>query len=326
MRPLKRLLGGAALLILLAFPFVIFVNAQALTDWWQLRGYVPPSVVNILATQDTMTAYARHIFYVNHPDIESDITKFRKDCGQTEKTIILGCYHSNQAGIFVYNVTDPRLAGVQQVTSAHEMLHAGYDRLNPKDRDYINGLLNNFYNNGLKDQRIIDTINLYRQTEPDDVINEMHSIFGTEIADLPPSLETYYKKYFSDRAVIVKNASAYEDEFTTRENQIKADDQQLARLKTQINAQEQSLQSQLTQINNERDRLDNLRSSGRAAEYNSGVDSFNRQVSIYNSGIAKLRAEITAFNQLVDERNKLAKELASLNQAIDTRLAPQSLE
>ena len=35
---------------------------------------------------------------------------------ESEKTIILGCYHSDQEGIFVYNVTDPRLSGVEQVT------------------------------------------------------------------------------------------------------------------------------------------------------------------------------------------------------------------
>jgi uncharacterized protein YukE len=326
MRAIKKLLAGILLLGLLAFPFLIYFNAQALADWWQLRGYTPQLTVTALAAQDSMTAYAKHVFYVNHPDIESDTGQFRKDCGETEKTIILGCYHSNQAGIFVYNIQDSRLGGIQQVTSAHEMLHAAYDRLNSKDKNYVNGLLNDYFDHSLKDQRIIDTINIYRQTEPDDIVNEMHSIFGTEVANLPAPLEQYYKKYFTDRSAVTKNAAAYEAEFTTREDQIKADDDKLNGLKAVINTEEQSLQTQLSQINQDRARLDSLRSSGRIAEYNSSVDSFNREVTAYNRGVAKLRLDITSFNQLIDARNSIAAELANLNKAIDTRPTPQTIQ
>jgi uncharacterized protein YukE len=326
MRGIKKLLAGVLLLGLLAFPFLVYFNAQALTDWWQLRGYSPPTAVSDLATQDSMSAFSRHVFYVNHPNIESDTGQFRKDCGETEKTIILGCYHSNQDGIFVYNVQDSRLAGIQQVTSAHEMLHAAYDRLNSKDKKYVNGLLTDFFNNGLKDQRIKDTINIYRETEPNDIVDEMHSIFGTEVASLPAPLEQYYSKYFKDRSAVTKDAAAYEGEFTGRESQIKLDDSKLSGMKSAIDSGEQSLQTQLVQINKDRARLDSLRAGGRIAEYNSGVSSFNREVNAYNNGIAELRADITAFNQLVDERNSIATELASLNQAIDTRQAPETIQ
>jgi hypothetical protein len=325
MRLLRRLLAGVALLLLLAFPFVIYFNAQALTDWWQLRNYTPPLAVVSLADQDAMTGYARHVFYVNQPSIESNATQFRKDCGETEKTIILGCYHSNQDGIFVYNVTDHRLDGVQQVTSAHEMLHAAYDRLSTKDKNYVNGLLNDFFNNDLKDKRIIDTLNVYRQTEPNDVVNEMHSIFGTEIASLSPQLEQYYKKYFTDRSLITKDAANYEGEFTKREDQIKNDDAKLSAMKTQIDSEEQALQQQLIQINSDRARLDSLRASGRIVEYNSGVNSFNTEVNNYNFAVRQLRSDIADFNSLVDARNAIATELASLNKAIDTRPAPQTI-
>jgi hypothetical protein len=326
MRIIKKLAAGLLLLLLLAFPFIVYFNAQALTDWWQLRGYTPPANVVALATQDGMTPYAKHAFYVNQPQIENDAGQFRKDCGETEKTIVLGCYHSNQDGIFVYDVSDQRLEGIKQVTSAHEMLHATYDRLNSKDRKYVNGLLMDYYNNGLKDQRIKDTINDYRQSEPNDLIDEMHSIFGTEIQNLPAPLEQYYKKYFINRALVTADAAKYEGEFTTREDQIKADDAQLAQIKTQIDSEEQSLQAQQNQINSDRARLDGLRSSGQIAKYNSGVDNFNSQVFTFNATVRKLRADIASFNQLVEARNAIASELASLNQAIDTRQAPQTIE
>ncbi len=140
MKLFKKALAYVALLALLSFPVLIYLNAQALSDWWQLRGYSPPATVTSLAAQDTMTSYATHVFYVNRPDIESNASQFRNECQETEKTIVLGCYHSNQEGIFVYNVQDSRLAGVEQVTAAHEMLHAAYDRLSSKDRNYVDGL------------------------------------------------------------------------------------------------------------------------------------------------------------------------------------------
>jgi chromosome segregation ATPase len=234
----------------------------------------------------------------------------------------LGCYHSNQEGIFVYNVSDPRLAGVEQVTAAHEMLHAAYDRLRAKDRNNVDTLLENYFKT-VTDQRIIDTMNSYKQSEPNDVVNEMHSVFGTEISNLPAPLESYYTRYFSDRQAITAFAAAYQGEFTSREDQIKADDAQLAQLKDRINSEEASLNAQLSQINSDRARLDSLRASGQIDQYNAGVAPFNEEVDSYNSGVKRLRDDIADYNQLVNTRNAIASELASLDQSIDTRLAPQ---
>lgn len=324
MRVFRRALLFGSTLVLLALPFVVFVKAQAITDWWQLRNYTPPSSVVSLAAQDSMTDQAQHIFYVNHPALESDTSQFRSDCNQNEKTIILGCYHSNQNGIFVYRVQDPRLAGVQQVTSAHEMLHAAYDRLSSKDRSYIDGLLQDYYDSGLKDPRIIDSINLYKQSEPNDIVNEMHSIFGTEVVNLPAPLEQYYQRYFTNRSAVTAFANNYESEFTTLENQIKADKAELDIQKSAIETQKQELDSQYQQINRDRTRLDALRRSGQIDQYNSVVAAFNIEVDNYNSTVLLLRQKINDYNQLVAQYNATAKELASLDQAIDTRVPTQA--
>jgi hypothetical protein len=326
MKSLKQAVLSLLTLVMLAAPFLIYFKAQALTDWWQLHNYAAPANVSALAAQDTMTKYAAHIFYVNHPDIESNANQFRSDCNESEQTIILGCYHGDQDGIFIYDVTDPRLSGVEQVTAAHEMLHAGYDRLSSKDKTYVDGLLQDFYNHGLHDQRVIDTINSYRQTEPNDLVNEMHSVFGTEVPNLPAALESYYSRYFTNRQAVAAFAGTYQGEFTSRSDEIKADDAQLSQMKVQINQEESALDSQLAQINSDRAKLDSLRSSGRTEEYNAGVASFNSEVNSYNAGVQKLKADIAAYNQLVEERNSIAKELASLSQALDTRLTPQTTQ
>ncbi len=83
------------------------------------------------------------------------------------------------------------------------MLHAAYNRLNSADKSRIDNSLQKYYQHTLTDQRIKNIIAAYKKTEPNDLVNEMHSIFGTEVAELPPELETYYKQYFSNRSVVV---------------------------------------------------------------------------------------------------------------------------
>lgn len=303
---------------------LIIVNRQNLSDWWRLRGYQPPATIAQLADQDTMNSYAKHLFYLNRPQLLSSVSSFRQHCPENKDTIVLGCYRPEQAGIFVYNVKDPSLQGIAQVTAAHEVLHAIYGRLSTKDRSYVDGLLNNYYKNGLTDNHVRDEIKLYQKTEPNDVTNEMHSVFGTEIASLPAPLEAYYKRYFTDRSAIVAYQNQYEDEFVTRQNAISRDDQQLAVMKQQITNQQTDLNSQLTKLSSQRAQLDSLRANGNATAYNSQVSAYNAQVNTYNNGVTNLQAAISQYNQLVTARNLVAGELTTLDKAVDTRLMTQA--
>ncbi|HET7827891.1 MAG TPA: hypothetical protein VFK97_03420, partial [Candidatus Saccharimonadales bacterium] len=212
----------------------------------------------------------------------------------------------------------------EQVTAAHEVLHSVYARLSSADRDKLNGELEDYYKNGLTNQRILAEIKLYQQTEPNDVMDEMSCTFGTEIANLPPALDAYYQRYFANRQAVVNFEQSYESEFSQRENTINADDAQLAQLKAQISAEENNLNAQSSQINSDRAKLNAERDN--PYQYNRDVVSFNQEVDAYNAGVDQLRGEINAYNDLVNRRNAIAEELASLDQAIDTRLTTQSAQ
>jgi hypothetical protein len=302
--------------------FLTYTHAQDLEDWMRLRNYHPSSSISAFVTEDTMTPYASHIFYVTHPTLESNVTLFRQECSNAEQTIVLGCYRSGvttDSNLFIYNVADPRLNGVQQVTAAHEMLHAAYARLGQKDKDKIDAMLTDFYNNQLTDQRIKDTINSYKKTEPTELVNEMHSIFGTEVVNLPPPLEDYYKQYFTNRGAIVAFAASYEGEFTSRTAQIDADDAQLADLKSQIQLEEQALRDQLASLQADRSRIESSNSQA-------DINSYNARVAAYNAGIQRLQDDIASYNALVEERNSIAAELKSLQGSLDTRLTAQQAQ
>jgi hypothetical protein len=325
----KRSFGSVAavitLLIFIGLLGLAALHRQDIDDWWRLRHYTAPVTVVQLATQDTMTPYARKVLYVNAPQLQTK-TAFKNCNLGAEQAAVLGCYHSNQAGIFVLSVTDPRLNGIEQVTAAHEMLHAAYDRLSSQQRQSVDSLLEDYYAYGLHDQTILDQMANYKKTEPHDVVNEMHSVFGTEVTNLPPALEQYYKQYFVDRAKVAGFYNNYQAEFTTRQTTIKADDAQLATLnttiktddtqlttlKSQIDSQESSLKSQASQLQTAQAQLNEYRQAGNASAYNAGISSYNSQADAYNAQAATLKGLIDQYNQSVDVRNALAVQYQQL--------------
>ncbi len=316
----KKILRIAFLLMWLVLLVVIALNRQSIYDWWQLRDYTPPQTVSSLASQTTMTDYGRKVFYVNQPSLTSD-EDFAKACPNSsqEQTIVLGCYHGSQGGIYLLDVRDPRLEGVEQVTAAHEMLHAAYDRLNSAERKRVDAMLEEYYKNNLTDERIKRTIDAYKQSEPDDLVNEMHSIFATEIVNLPSNLEQYYKKYFTNRAQIALFANKYQAEFSSREAAVDKADEQLATMKKQIDSLQSQVQRKQDEVASERRRLTSLRSSDVDA-YNASVPGYNQLVESYNSSVEQLRALIASYNQLVATRNAIALEENQLVNALSNNV------
>ncbi len=327
--PLPRRSGGRRLVsvvFLLAWIAVLFLgvaNRNNILDWWKLRQYQAPAAISILATQDTMTDYGRKIFYVNQPVIDNK-TAFAKACPNNggEQTIVLGCYHGGQSGIFLLKVDDPRLNGVVQVTAAHEMLHGAYERLSSADRKKVDAMLLDYYHNDLHDPRILKTIDSYKKSEPKDVVNEMHSIFGTEIVTLPKGLEQYYKRYFNNRAQIATYAEQYQSEFTGREALVTQYDAQLADLKTQIDASESFLRAKQGEINDRQNQLLARKNSGDTAGYNAGVPGYNALVNEYNTTVQGVRDLISQYNQLVEKRNAVALEEDQLVKSLSNDTSP----
>lgn len=320
--PRRLWLRLLSLVVLLGVLVWVLFNQQYLRDEIKLYHYQPPSDITALATDTTMTPAAERIFYVNHP-VLANKADFVNACNtRQEQTIVLGCYHSDQAGIYVLDVTDNRLSGVEQVTAAHEMLHAAYDRLSSSERANVNQMLQQFYDNGLTDSRVKDTVEAYKKTEPNDLVNEMHSIFGTEVANLPPALETYYQRYFSNRHIITDHAAAYDAEFTSRQAQVTKYDEQLKVWKAQIDSQQTALQTEATAIDGQRQQLDSWRASGNLKAYNAAVPAYNQRVDNYNQQILAQRQLVSDYNQLVNQRNSLVVEVNQLVEAISANDIP----
>lgn len=284
-------------------------------DQLRLNGYQPSAAVSKLAADTTMSDRAKHIFYVYHPEL-NDKESFNNNCATSERTIVLGCYVS-RTGIYLYNVTDPRLQGVIEVTSAHEMLHAAYERLGGTEKRHIDQLLNEAYSQ-VSDERIKQNVEDYRNNGAD-VTNELHSILGTEVRGLPTDLEHYYQKYFTNRLSVVEFSERYEQAFTQRKQQVEEADTRLKALKQQIDSAQASLASQKETLNTQRSKLDSLLAAKQYDAYNSGVPAFNSRVNAYNAEVRRISVLIDQYNDLVAERNAIAVEEGELVKAIDSR-------
>lgn len=304
---------------------VVAANRQNIFDWWQLRNYQAPDNIVQLANEDSLTPAARKIFYVNHAAVD-DKSSFSKLCPNNggEQTIVLGCYHSNQAGIFLLSVGDTRLNGVEQVTAAHEMLHGAYDRLSSANKSHVNAMLLDYYSHGLSDPRILKTIEAYKKSEPNDLINEMHSVFGSEIAKLPPGLEQYYQRYFSNRAQVAAYATAYQEAFTSRQAVLSRDEELLSHLKLLIDAAEADLKTRQANISARQSALISQRNGGNIEAYNAAVPAYNGLIDQYNNEVQAVQRMIDEYNQLVASRNAVAFEEDQLINDLNPSSAPIS--
>lgn len=293
-------------LLLLTAVLAAWVERLAIYDRWRLYGYSPPAAISALADRTTMNPATRRLFYVYHPELD-DKSTFNSHCrDNSEQTIVLGCYIGNQ-GIYIFNVQDARLQGVLEVTAAHETLHAAYERLSSADKKHVDGLLNSAYQN-ITDQRIRTNIESYRKSGAD-VTNELHSILGTEVRDLPAELESYYARYFTNRQQIVSYSQQYESNFTSLQTRAKEIEQQLQALKREIDSSQSQLARQQAQLEVDRQ---TVRTQAEA-------NAFNARVHAYNAEVARLNSLIDQYNGLVAEQKQLVVQQQQLFQAIDSR-------
>src|SRR6266508_2076863 len=185
MKFVRRLWPSLVFVLLIVAGVGLWLTHDQLFDWIATRGYHPSAVVEQLAVNTAMTPYAKRLFYANRPQVEGK-QAFNKHCTDpSEQVAVLGCFTGNRFGIYIYDVTDLRLSGVEEVTAAHEMLHQAYQRVGGSGKKRLNNLLQAYYDQKAS-QALKDKIANYKLTEPTEILNEMHSIFGTEAADLQP--------------------------------------------------------------------------------------------------------------------------------------------
>lgn len=263
------------------------------------------------------------MFYASQPTVSSG-DSYNGVCNhQEERAAILGCYTNNR--IYIYDVTDSRLDGIKEVTAAHEMLHAVYQRLSQSEKDSLNRLLDEEYEKLKLDQNYSERMAYYARAEPGQRNNELHSIIGTEIVNIDPVLEKHYQKYFNDRSKIISLYKTYSAAFTDLDNKKKELSLQLDTLNNEI---EQASENYAVTIQNLNRDIEAFNANASSNIYRSEAQ-FNRerQLLVNRSDELVLQQDainqkIVQYNKLRDEYNKTATQSSDLYKSIDSTLAP----
>jgi hypothetical protein len=200
----SSVVGGAVLIALAVGGIWVVKNPQPVIDQVTVWQYEPGAVVEGHVERLQFTDHGRFLYYASRP-VVSSAEPFAKQCPRNEdeeKFGILGCYVHADKVIYLFDVTDERLDGAEEVVAAHEMLHAAWDRMGEGEKQELEALLEVEYARLSDDARFGERMAYYARTEPGQRANELHSIIGTEVPGISAELEEYYDKYFEDRAVV----------------------------------------------------------------------------------------------------------------------------
>jgi chromosome segregation ATPase len=197
--------------------------------------------------------------------------------------------------------------------------------LSPAERADLAAELQAEYD-GSDDSDLEEKVESYRQADPTVVDNELHSILGTEVADLSAELEAYYARWFIDRSQVAALADASQTTFDALEEQVAALDAQLNTLRAEIEDENARLDAEAAALDTFRADLDRLAAEERIDEYNAAVPDFNTRVDAYNVAAGNLQVQIDNYNALVEQRNQLAAEWEQLTEPINTSLGDVSAQ
>lgn len=315
-----------SLVVLLIFTLIvagIVIFRQELIDTVRASQFTPSSEISDIKADLNLTERASFMFDASHPVLQTS-DEFNVNCNQKSETNnpILGCY--TMQSIYIYDITNPKLEGIEQTTAAHELLHAFYERLPQEARADLDAKLSAAYER-LKTPELEERMDHYRETEPGQESNELHSILPTEFDDLGPDLEAYYKSIFMNRSKVVAYNKQYSGAFTEISNRLNF-------LASTINDAVERINMRIKEHNRAVKELEADQAAfvqkNRNGEFTSTA-SFNAEQQALNARAAQLNAErdqisaeINQSNELRDEYNALVEEYNELNQSINSSLAP----
>ncbi len=312
-----------ATILSVALALFLFVNRQYVVDQISNWQYQPTSEIASFASKTGMNTTGKFYFYASQPSLEST-QEFNNKCGRKEQsTAILGCYTGRN--IYIYNVTNAQLDGIREVTAAHEMLHAAYDRMGDDERKKVDTLLEAEYAKLKDDKDFADRMAFYARTEPGERDNELHSVIGTEVGSLSSELEAHYAKYFSDRGKVVALHDKYAAVFSDLQTRGEELSSQLTSLGNTIESESANYNKAVLQLNNDIQAFNSKASDGgfsSDSEFQAARSDLIARASQLDAERSAINDKVTQYNTLRSELATIASQSDALNRSIDSTLAP----
>lgn len=285
--------------------------------------YQPSSQVADIREDLDLTPYGELLFNASQPELQV-ADEFNDSCQQHQETNnpVIGCYASQR--IFIYDIKNEKLNGIEETTAAHELLHAVYERMSDNERKEIDAEIRKVLRTVITPE-LEERLEHYKKTEPGQKYNELHAILGTEFPKLSDALERHYSKYFESRDKIVDYFNKYNSVFEQVTAKLEAQLKLINSLTQQTNARIASYNDRQKALNNDIAAFNQRAQSGyysSAAEYQADRSALEARRAALQQERVAIESSITRINNLTAQRNKLVDEYNALSQSINSSIDP----
>lgn len=311
-------LAGASL-------FFAFSNQHRIRDYFAAQKYKPDAEISKIENRIKPTTTAKTVFYASNPKVENS-EEFNENCkNREEDSAILGCYKLGK--IHLYDVKNSKLDGIKEVTAAHELLHAIWERMSLSERDKIGKLLNAEYER-VKDADFEKLMQSYDRTEPGERINELHSLIGTEQLEISKELEEHYAKFFKNRREIAQIYQSYNKNFKDLKNRSEALTTELEKMKPEIEQSTKKYSENSKELEEDIAEFNNDAKTGKyetQAEFNADRAKLLRRIRNLETSRLKINDLVNSYNSKINELNEVSVQQNELYKSINSNLNSPSL-
>lgn len=258
-------------LVLIVVIFTIILNRQVILDFFRSITYSPSVEMLEIRENLKLTPRGEFLFNASRPELKTE-EEFNSNCrSYDELAAVLGCYTEQK--IYVYNVPSDELNGILGLSTAHELLHAVYERMSEAERDELKADLEKVYKDNY--EILSEEVLNYDEAEQ---LEEIYVRAGTEIKNLPEKLERHFAEIFIYQDKIVSFYESYIEVFRKLEQEFKDLEAEMAELNRLVDA--------------------------KTAEYENGVLNLNSEIAGFND-CANTAGCFTSDYEFLRRRNEL---------------------
>lgn len=198
----KHIFGWVFLVALVGVVALVVLNWEGIYDWYRGLTYQPSDEMATIRDKLQLTGRGEFLFNAAQPEL-NEAAEFNRNCRQDEDEVaVLGCYTAGN--IYVYNIDAGELKGIRELTAAHELLHAKWARMSDDEKVALVEPLTRVFD--ANQSFLADEINVYDVSEKQE---ELYVRAGTEVKDLPATLEKHYAEIFKDQDAVVDFYNSY---------------------------------------------------------------------------------------------------------------------
>lgn len=295
-----------------------WASQQAIVrDFWKGMGYRPSAEMQEIRTDLELTGRGEQIFAASWPMIESSV-EFNEHCNSYDVDVsLLGCYTNGK--IYVYEIELEELETGNIVTTAHELLHAAWERMGKTERQEVSEWLEEIYEE--RREWFDKELEVYQEGER---LEEMYTRAGTKLRNLPEVAEKHYGKFFANREKIVAYYERYETPFL----ELKTEMEELMTVIEQSRAEiEAGRDEYLSMAEVLEKKIDVFNQCADTAGCFTSAAEFTRQrqgLMKEKDGLEELRervnTQIKENNERIDKYRELQSGLGRLNDAVNSNI------